>query len=419
MFKLPEMLDWQRASWIGELLAMALATPFYVFFFGLVVAAVWMTWPINSVLGIVLLMLAATRGLKSDALKKGDEKSHYVLVLDAIRATLVPMAFGMCGVFWMQLWFNAFDTDSNRVREIENRVAYASATAHDWVSFSIKGSVGLAVGLIVLIVWGPQLQTATRLLSLKSWISKVAACLVCVSGFTCFSQVPFKYQDWKELKRIQAETRTENPESKKIALAEAYLIVKNMSDSDANHYRYMFREVNDTVPYSDRGPLIEAIVKKQIATTADGHKRRLEIATVPDNLFSKSEGGRKDQALEVIQKLFTTLIGAATPEIHGLAGKFIEELVDQESERFFDQRIRPKLDEGLEQLALTAAKERLAEMETQNEDRADGSPQRSEIEIIRDELATARQEVDRADREHQEQYRAKHPMRDEMRSGKF
>ncbi len=210
--------------------------------------------------------------------------------------------------------------------------------------------------------------------------------------------------------RYSALNKQGKKESKKIALAEAYLIAKNINASDANYYRLMLEEVNDTVVYRDRGQIIEAVVKKWVSASADGDKFTLKVVQLPDGLFSKSAGGRRDQALEVIQNLFSTLIGATTPEVRGLAGKFIEELVDQESERFFTQRIRPKLDEGFDQMASTAAGERLAEMETKNERREDGRFQRSEIESIRNELVTARQEINEANIEHQEHEQAEHPI---------
>jgi hypothetical protein len=411
-FSLMELLDWQTASWIGEILSVFIALPFYFFFGGLLIAVLMMTWPINATLAVVLLVLITTAGLISDATKKGDEKSQYLLVLDVVRAAMAPIAFGMFGVFWMQLLVNVFDTDSDRIRKIENSLAYASAAAHDWVSFSIIGSVGLAAGLIVLVVLVPQLQAATRLLSLKSWGTKAAACLVCFSSFTFFSQVPYKYLDRQELKRIQAEKRTQDPESRKTALAEAYLIVKNLSVSDTQYYRGMFEEVNDTVSYGDQGQIIEAIAKSRVMSTSpEGKPRTLKVVTLPDNLFSKSKSGRKDQALEVIQDLFSTLIGAATPEIHGLAGKFIEEFVDQESERLFEKNIRSALNEGFDQIALEAAGEKLAAMETQDIDR---NTQHSEIESIRSELIIAHQEISETTRKHEEQERAEHPVEEEV-----
>jgi hypothetical protein len=140
------------------------------------------------------------------------------LLIEVVRAVLIPVAFGISGVMWLQLWINAFDTDSTTVRKIENTLAYISADAKSWVTFSIKATVGFAAGLLLLIVLVPHLRVATRALSVKNWAAKIAACLVTFSSFTFFSQTPFKFDDWQDSKRVQAEKRMKDDESGKVAL---------------------------------------------------------------------------------------------------------------------------------------------------------------------------------------------------------
>ena len=409
VLSLARFFQWKKAKFLGQVLSQFLGLLLVLLVFGPMVIALYLTWPVNLSLSLVLALLIADR-LRSNRIPLTNDRP-YLAVTAVIRSVLLPVAFGLCGVFWMQLFLNTYDADSVNVRRFENYVAYVSAQSKNWISFSIPASVGFACGLMLLVLLLPRLRAATRLISLEGRLGKASACLVCFSSFTFFSQAPFRYQDWKEFKRIQAEKRPGDTGTNEAALDATYLVIKNLRANDISYYRIMFDELNDTVVYGDQGRIVEAIIKKRMAPTDSSVSGESSIKQYqyPNQLTD----GRADQAMEVIQDLFCNLIGATTPEMKGLAGKFIEELVNQESEQLFERGIRPTLEQEAEQLGFTEASERLPSIESQESGSGDQETA-NEITDIRSELATHQEEIQQADYQDDVKSEAEHPVEDDM-----
>lgn len=346
----------------GEIASGFIATPVVsTVALGTLFAVAW-TWPLNITLGLILIILLVANLL--------DTFSHLEVVVSAIRSVFPPVALAMCGVLWMQLFFNMYDflhfgIDKSMVLVYENRLSYLSAKSKDWVDFSIPASIGLAASLLLLALLLPGLRPVTKLLSFRDAVAKASAILVCLSSFTFLSQVPSKLEDWKESRRIEAEKRVESKESEAVAVKAIYLIVRNMSPSNAAYYRRMVEELDDTVPYREHGRIIEGIVRTRMSTASPFVAAAKLTGTNDVHALLNTESN--EQAIDVIKDLFCRIIGAAHPEISGLAGKFIDELIDQESERIFDQEIKPKIEVDMDEVAVKEAQQGLQWLAVKND----------------------------------------------------
>lgn len=387
-FTLPELIRWRHASWLGESLSWAIALPIMICIYGPMIYDLIIGWPMSGILAVTLIILGLVtlfNNMVSDKL---------ALILGAVRSTLIPSAVGFSGVFLMQILINAFEVDSENIRLFENRMAYVSAEAKDWVSFSIPASIAMASGIIILILIAPGLHAGSRFLSLKRFASTTAACLTAFSSFTFFSQIPFKYADSKEAKRIQAEKRSEDSQSRQIALADAYLIVENLSAREACDYRGMFEQLDEREPYPEHGKGIEGLSEYWVSVgNGGGGQRSFVVKTLPDGFLSASVGARKGQSLAVIQDLFSVMIGASSPEVKGMAGKFIEEFVSQESDRLFKSKIEPTLDRDIDKIGMDSAAQTLATLNSLTQ-RSDEKPSDSSADDgIRKELGVVEREI--------------------------
>jgi hypothetical protein len=406
------LLQWRHAQFLADILSGFIAIPVFLPLFGVAAFAVTFTWPINLTLGILLLLLLAARTFGGEEPDKAISQKHYQLACKAFSSAFLPVAFGMCGVFWMQLLFNVYDADSRTVRAYENRLGYLSARSKEWVDFSTPATVALAIGLIVLASLVPRLKPATRFLSFKALLEKVSAVVVCASSFTFFAQAPSKFVDWQESKRVQAQKRPAEKVSREAALQATYLIVKNLNQQDVVYYQRMFEQLNDTVPYADHARVVEALVAKRMSDTTSSKvpgPSKLEGTKEAQTL---AQSGRMEQSLAVIKDLFCKSIGAISPEIGGLAGTFIEKLVDKEAERFFDRGIKPAIEKEVALAAQAEAKLRLKALSNKENAADDTESAQEEMMEIRTEIREETEKIREESYRREMEYRAEHPVKE-------
>ncbi len=271
IYSLQDLFQWPRVwpIWLARWASMTVALPFLLPFTFVVAFAIFDGWPIN-------LSFAFVVGSCALAHFAAESNGRYELIGKAGHSCLLPIAFGLWAVLWIQLFLNLFDEDSSVILKYENRVAYLSAKSKAWFDFSIPASIALAVCLILLAFIIPKLQPATRILSIKSFGTKAAALLACASSFTFLVQSPFKYQDLREARRIQAEKRRGgNQNTDKAAIYATTLAIRSLQLEDIRYYRSWFEEMSTSLPYREHGRVMESMVHKLLSSNAPGTPKRM------------------------------------------------------------------------------------------------------------------------------------------------
>ena len=97
------------------------------------------------------------------------------------------------------------------------------------------------------------------------------------------------------------------------------------------------------------------------------------------------------------------------PDIKGVAGKFIEALVDQESDLLFANKIRPKVEAEIDKIALEAGQQELEKFTAMQTEDQDAQSERLEIEQIHADLTKLEDQIRKEDVIHEMEYRAEHP----------
>ncbi len=113
--------------------------------------------------------------------------------------------------------------------------------------------------------------------------------------------------------------------------------------------------------------------------------------------------------MDVLKDLFSTLIGAATPEVRGLAGKFIDEVVSNESERLFDRGIRPRIESEINAAGSDDARSESGELAAAEKEPERGLSEPAERSRIREEIENEEEDFRKQDAIHLEEERAEHP----------
>jgi hypothetical protein len=331
---------------VGRIVAYAVLFPILVFTIFAGHEFVTKTWPVSLSVLIVLLLLgiANWRAVFEDSHKEPG------LFGKVVGEVLVPIAFGLSGVLCLQLAFNLFDIDVERIRRIENAIGYASDKA-GWLDFSPWSSVCMTGGVLVLGLFASQWKIVSSYLSLKSVTHKAVAVIAFLSAFTFFSQVPVRH--FSSLIRVQIEARSRskgNAEpSQSLAIQAIGEAMQELTPEDRAYYRGLFEAVDIEVPYRyQRGFLSEQV--RQKINRADLHDTLVQTSAVltPTRPSKKSAKDKpatrrilRDESLAGLQDMFSEIVGAFSPEIKGFEGKFVEEFVDQVSDKIFDEGIRP------------------------------------------------------------------------------
>lgn len=207
----------------------------------------------------------------------------------------------------------------------------------------------------------------TRVSRGKTLLHATASVVACVASFTFLAQAPFKIQDHEEAKRLESERKKEENRSdlRWLAIESVQQALETMPAEQRERSREGMREMlvklNERAPYREHGRILEAMAQRTVAAGA-GDKSGSLVApaqeTAPGTRNPGSEQalpkGAAGELLTGVGSLSSDLVGAATPELQGLAGKFLESLVDKESDHFYKQRIRPGLQTRLADLLPTA-----------------------------------------------------------------
>jgi hypothetical protein len=130
--------------------------------------------------------------------------------------------------------------------------------------------------------------------------------------------------------------------------------LESMTPEEHEHCRQGLREMlsklNELAPYREHGRILEALAQRTVETVAadsSSSPAALERKADSEKQSSNSDDTllklRESELLAGVGSLFSNLVGAATPELKGMAGKFLESLVDKESDHFYEERIRPGL----------------------------------------------------------------------------
>jgi hypothetical protein len=174
------------------------AIPF-VFWFG----KFWsLSAPIHWFLVATCVLLLACGYLRDHA-----RRSQIIIVAEAIRAVLLPIAFSLALVCWMQVIFNLYDHDVLSIRLIENHLGYLSEQSEKWFNFSLPATISLTMSRIAISLVAPRWKAVTRANRAQTLRHAAAATVACVSSFTFLAQAPFKIQDHQEAKRLEAERK--------------------------------------------------------------------------------------------------------------------------------------------------------------------------------------------------------------------
>jgi hypothetical protein len=326
---------------------------------------------IGYLAGVCLALLLIELG------REKQSSSQSQLVIETLRSILLPIGFGLTLVCWMQVIFNLFDRDVQSIRLIENHIGYLSKQSKVWVDFSLPSTIALTLSLMFITLLLPQIRAVTRAEKVKNILHAVAAVIACVSSFTFFAQAPFKYQDHQETKRLEAE-RKEDTNRNDLRLVAAQSIqrsLREMSPEDRDwcreRFTEMFSEINELTPYREHGRLIEAMAQHTVQNAPNSADISSALFTLEKKVgFDPTAAGAdeilrqssdpdfrpSDELLAGVGSLFGDLVGAMSPEIKGVAGKFVESLIDKEADFFFDAHIRPILRAHLDDiLPITSA----------------------------------------------------------------
>jgi hypothetical protein len=331
----------------AEMTLLVVAIPF-VFWF----EKFWsLSAPIHWFLVATCILLLTCAYLRDRA-----RRSQIIIVAEAVRAVLLPIAFGLALVCWMQVIFNLYDHDVVSIRLIENHIGYLSHQSEKWFNFSLPATIGLTVSLIAISLTVPRWKAVTRASHAQTLLHATAATVACVSSFTFLAQAPFKIQDHQEAKRLEAERKKQSSQGdiRLVTIVSVQHALESMTPEEHEHCRQGLREMlsklNELAPYREHGRILEALAQRTVETVAadsSSSPAALERKADSEKQSSNSDDTllklRESELLAGVGSLFSNLVGAATPELKGMAGKFLESLVDKESDHFYEERIRPGL----------------------------------------------------------------------------
>jgi hypothetical protein len=331
----------------AEITLLVFAIPF-IFWFG----KFWsLSAPIHWFLIATCVLLLTCGYLREQA-----RRSQVIIVAEAVRAVLLPIAFGLALVCWMQVIFNLYDHDVRSIRLIENHIGYLSQQSEKWFNFSLPATIGLMVSLIAVSLVVPRWKAVTRASRTQTLLHAAAATVACASSFTFLAQAPFKIQDHQEAKRLEAERKEQSSQGdiRLVTIVSVQHALERMTPEEHEQCRQGMREMlsklNELAPYREHGRILEALAQRTVEVVAVDSSNSL--AALEKKTASEKPSSNRDETLLKLQEsellagvgsLFSNLVGAATPELKGIAGKFLESLVDKESEHFYEERIRPGL----------------------------------------------------------------------------
>jgi hypothetical protein len=245
------------------------------------------------------------------------------------------------------------------------------------VDLSLPSTIALTLSLMFVALLIPRLKPVTRGGKVLKYLHSISSVVACVSSFTFFAQVPFKYQDHVERRRIEAE-RKEKPVRNDLRLVAAESLDRSLKkltpDEKASireEYEAVFSEINDTVPYRDQGRILGAMAQhavsaipnsQEMADALDTMERKsgfnpeAEGADKTEDEQKDSSTGPNEELIAGLSAIFGELIGTAVPEFEGMSAKFIDSLVDKEADYYFDHHLKPVLSAHLNDvLPLTTA----------------------------------------------------------------
>jgi len=238
----------------------------------------------------------------------------------------------------MELVFNLFDADVGAIRKYDTHLAYMSRTTRTFLDFSGLTSIILAIGFILLAFIVPKWKPVTRLVALKEWCARTVAFVITISSFVFLQQAPSKYEQWQEHKLIRSERAEIDTDdwSNKVSIQVVENIIQHLPSDRLVEYRDRFEILKDHFPYPQHDSILKRMSKPAKPTES------VAISPIAVSVVEKSSED-STQTVEGLKNLFCELIGAVTPEIKGIAGKFVEHLVDAEAERIFDVYVKQKV----------------------------------------------------------------------------
>jgi hypothetical protein len=336
----------------------------------------------------------------------------------------------MFGVFWMQLLFNLYSFNETAIRQYENHLSYVTSASKSWLEFSTPASICLALSLVLLAFLVPSWKPASRTIGVKEWTGRITSMVACLGGFTFFSQVPTRYQDWKEQIRIEAIKRQESKESRELALKGINIAIQSLAGPDRTYYLRLFETVNSSADYRDHGRILEFLVANRSNEMASRQKADSDGASNTGDhggtplapLIVQNKG--EEEQVEAIKNAFSEAIGAITPELKGIAGKFVEKWIDEESEVIFVRFFLPGITADVEKVSSYVTQREETFLEVARDDGMEAGqsrPPRSSEEIIRDsitkmeaDIRSAESEIERLDESRHESSTSEHEVEVEV-----
>jgi hypothetical protein len=360
------------------------------------------TWPVNLSVLIVLLLL----GIANWQAVFEDSHKEPALLGKVIAGVLGPMAFGLTGVLCLQLAFNLFDMDMDRIRHVENAIGYASDKS-GWLDFSPWSSVCMTGGVIILGLFTARWKTVSSYLSVKSVTHKAIAAITCLASFTFFSQVPVRHFSSLDNVQTVAQRRSGKNEqqSKSLVIQATGEAMRKLTPEDRAYYGGLFEAVDAEVPYRYQRAFLSDWVQKRLSRVdLHGAREQISTASTPTNQSKKSDEDKtatprtvRDESLAGLQDMFSEIVGLFRPEFRGIAGKFTEELVDQISDKIFAEGIRPQAGK-----AFDYAEAKIQSWITQTLNTTQDRTKVKQEETLHLDLAALREEVKLKERELQE-----------------
>jgi hypothetical protein len=369
LFGLYELFPSMRPRIVGHTLGAYIALPILLPVILLGGLFIEFTWPTIDVIALLIVIAGGALKLKDDG--SAERRSGLGVIADGIHKGLIPVTLGMCGVLLMQLVINVWDEDSETVRKYENNIGHLSEKAHHWTEFRFPSAIVLLCSLLVLSLAFPRWRPASHALRIKGIATQIAAGLLCISSYTFLSQVPFKYEDWKETKRLEVvypRPKTDE-DTRKAAVLATNIAVLNLLPEDRLYLRNLFSEISDVFPYREHKRAVRALLKPRLA------KIRFEITSPADRqlkLPDHPEGSQTaDQMLDSLEDFFCGALGLLAPDLRGIAQGFIDGIVESEASELFRRHIKGPAEttSDLQMLALASGEMNALKMEGGGENR--------------------------------------------------
>jgi hypothetical protein len=359
--------------------------------FVLIALSIWLvkvTWPVWP------FLVASLAGHAMAQMRREES-----VLADACREVLLPVTAGLgilCGLMAL-LNTSALVISTRHLHDSE----YALIRAHFWIAERLKmlDAPRTVAVLLFALTWAiPRINFVSSFLTLKTAAQRISIVLMTVTTFTLFSQEPLENlvrgkqienaKQYKLLVREEEGVVAQYLAARDITRALPSLDKLTCSNLDALFTRIESKAPNDAIlkQLSKRARVTAYLAKEDVET----NMRRLAhntmflgyfsttvepdspipetLATPPssraeydqEDLVLAQRAQRKNSATQLqraallgLKEVFANVLGLATPEIKGIGGIYIEQVMDTLSERVFDREAQEwvRADLPYEQLA--------------------------------------------------------------------